>query len=125
MEIHAAHFDGSRGGQCPIHAWSDAGGDVLDLGRATGARRVLDEEVQVDGKIADRLFQPGRMLFTSLETLSIEFPQKASVLPGVRAQSDAEIDIEGGRTRQAAVLGEVAAKVFGHEATDEHEIGVP
>ncbi len=86
---------------------------------------MLDEEVHVDGKIPDDLFQPGRVFFTSLEALAREFPKKASVLPGVSGQSDAEIDIERGRTRQTALLGEVATKIFGNKATNEHEIAMP
>jgi hypothetical protein len=52
---------------------------------------VLDEEVHVDGKIADRLFQPGRVLFTSFESLTAEFPTEVAILARVRGEGNAEI----------------------------------
>jgi hypothetical protein len=86
---------------------------------------VLDKEVHVDWETADGLFQSPRVLFTFLEALTREFPKEDSVLSRVSGLSDAEIDIEGGWTRQAASLGEVTTKVFGHKAADEHEMVSP
>jgi len=86
---------------------------------------VLDEEVHVDGKIADRLFQPGRVLFTSFESLTAEFPTEVAILARVRGEGNAEIDIECGRTRQRAILSVVATEVFRDQSADEHKIGAP
>ncbi|MCX6972972.1 MAG: hypothetical protein NTZ94_01520 [Verrucomicrobia bacterium] len=88
-------------------------------------RRVLDEEVHINAKIAEGFFQSGRVLFTSLEALAAEFPEEVAILPRVGGQSDAEIHIKRGRARQIAVLGEVATEVFGNKTANEHKVCVP
>ena len=125
VEIDACDFDVASRGQGPIDARHDAGGDVFNLRGAAGARRVLDEEVHIDGKIAHDFLEACWVLGASFESLTLKFPREVSVLTGVSRQGDAEIDIQRGWSRQIAILSEVATKVFGNQATDEYKFGMP
>jgi len=60
-----------------------------------------------------------------LESLYFKCPSEISVLAGVGSQGETKIDIKSRRKRQAALLGEIATKVFWDEATDEYEVGMP
>lgn len=52
IETLVGSLDEPAPSQGPIHARHDAGGDVFNLRGNAGARRVLDEEIHIDGKIA-------------------------------------------------------------------------
>ena len=73
----------------------------------------------------NQLLIAGGMLLIRLEPLPGQFPEEVAVLSRVRGQRNAEIHVDGGRTREGPRYGEVAAEILRDKAPNEHKVVVP
>jgi hypothetical protein len=126
-EVHARDLNATGGGQGAVSTGEDVRWDIVHHHGAPGGRRMLGEEVHEDIESVNGLHKARATELISGETeaLRLKVHLQAAVLAHGCVETDAEVGIEGYGVRELPGRGKVAAKVFGHQATQQNQVVVP
>ena len=111
VEIHPGHFDPAGGRQSAVDARHNVNGRIIHDGRSLRGWRSLGEEIHRDGEFTDALHEAWTAKFIrgQPEAMRLKIHMQTAVLAERCAERNAEVGIEGYRTRQRARCGKIAA----------------